>query len=60
MNHLHISIGDQPGTDLASHVANDRRFLALVEEGKQAVREGRMVDHASVVAALERIVGPNT
>ncbi len=45
---------------LPSHVADDARFLALVEEGKQALRKGRMVDHASVVAASERIVGPTT
>jgi hypothetical protein len=30
-----------------------------VEEGKQALREGKALDHATVVAAFERIISPN-
>src|ERR1700722_54358 len=44
---------------LRSFVANEQQFLAAVEEGKQALREGRVVDHATVVAAFERIVSPH-
>jgi predicted transcriptional regulator len=44
---------------LRSFVANEQQFLAAVEEGKQALREGRVVDHATVVAAFERIVPPH-
>jgi RHH-type rel operon transcriptional repressor/antitoxin RelB len=44
---------------LRSFVANEHQFLAAVEEGKQALREGRTVDHATVVAAFERLVTPN-
>ena len=40
-------------------VANEEQFLAAVAEGKQALRDGRMVDHATVVAAFERIVLPH-
>lgn len=43
---------------LRSYVANERQFLAAVEEGKQAMRNGQVVDHATVVAAFERIVKP--
>ena len=45
---------------LRSFVANEQQFLAAVEEGKQALREGRVVDHAIVVAAFERIVSPHS
>jgi predicted transcriptional regulator len=45
---------------LRSFVANEQQFLAAVEEGKQALREGRVVDHATVVAAFERIVSPHS
>jgi RHH-type transcriptional regulator, rel operon repressor / antitoxin RelB len=38
---------------LRSFVANERQFLAAVEEGKQAVREGRVVDHKTIVAAFD-------
>ena len=41
---------------LRSFVANEQQFLAAVEEGKQALREGRMVDHATLVAAFNRLV----
>jgi predicted transcriptional regulator len=44
---------------LRSFVANEQQFLAAVEEGKQAMREGRMLDHATVVAAFERIIAPH-
>jgi RHH-type transcriptional regulator, rel operon repressor / antitoxin RelB len=43
---------------LRSYVANEQQFLAAVEDGKQALREGKVVDHATVVAAFERIVKP--
>ena len=43
---------------LRSYVASERQFLAAVEEGKQALRAGRVLDHATVVAAFERIVSP--
>jgi len=36
---------------LRSFVATEQQILAAVEEGKQALREGRVVDHAIVVAA---------
>ena len=43
---------------LRSYVANEQQFLAAVEEGKQALRDGKTLDHATVVAAFERIVSP--
>jgi RHH-type transcriptional regulator, rel operon repressor / antitoxin RelB len=43
---------------LRAYVANEQQFLAAVEEGKQALRDGRTLDHATVVAAFERIVTP--
>lgn len=43
---------------LRSFVANERQFLAAVEEGKQALKEGRTLDHAIVVAAFERLTVP--
>lgn len=43
---------------LRAYVANERQFLEAVEAGKLAVREGRVVDHATVVAAFDRIVAP--
>lgn len=43
---------------LRSYVANEQQFLAAVEEGKQALRAGRVLDHATVVAAFERISSP--
>jgi len=45
---------------LRSYVANEQQFLAAVEEGKQALRDGQTVDHATVVAAFERLAKPNT
>jgi predicted transcriptional regulator len=45
---------------LRSFVANEQQFLAAVEEGKRAVREGRVVDHQTVVAAFDRLIAPNT
>jgi predicted transcriptional regulator len=44
---------------LRSYVANEQQFLAAVEEGKQALRDGRVIDHATVVAAFERLVAPS-
>jgi len=43
---------------LRSFVATEQQILAAVEEGKQALREGRVVDHAIVVAAFDRLVTP--
>lgn len=43
---------------LRSYVASEQQFLAAVEEGKQALRNGKTLDHETVVAAFERIVGP--
>ena len=43
---------------LRSFVANEQQFLAAVEEGKQALREGRVIDHGTVVAAFDRIIAP--
>ena len=43
---------------LRSYVANEQQFLAAVEEGKQALRDGKTLDHKTVVAAFERIAGP--
>jgi predicted transcriptional regulator len=44
---------------LRSFVVNEQQFLAAVEEGKQALREGRTLDHATVVAAFDRLVTSN-
>jgi predicted transcriptional regulator len=41
---------------LRSYVATERQFLAAVQEGKQALRDGKTLDHGTVVAAFERIV----
>jgi predicted transcriptional regulator len=43
---------------LRSYVANEQQFLAAVEEGKKALRDGKVVDHGTVVAAFERITKP--
>lgn len=40
---------------LRSYVATEQQFLAAVEEGKQALREGRTLEHATVVAAFNRL-----
>jgi RHH-type rel operon transcriptional repressor/antitoxin RelB len=45
---------------LRSYIANEQQFLAAVEAGKQALREGRVIDHAIVVAAFERLVAPTS
>jgi predicted transcriptional regulator len=44
---------------LRFYVANEQQFLAAIEEGKQALRDGKVVDHATVVEAFERIVKPH-
>ncbi len=41
---------------LRSYVANEQQFLAAVEEGKQALKEGRVIDHEMVVSAFNRII----
>ena len=43
---------------LRSYVANEQQFLAAVEEGKQALREGRVIDHSTVVSAFDRLIAP--
>ncbi len=43
---------------LRSYVANEQQFLAAVEQGKQALRDGKTLDHETVVAAFERIISP--
>jgi len=43
---------------LRSYVANERQFIAAVEEGKKALREGRIIDHQTVVATFDRITAP--
>jgi predicted transcriptional regulator len=40
---------------LRSYVANEQQFIAAVEEGKQALKDGRVIDHCTVVAAFDRI-----
>jgi hypothetical protein len=42
--------------ELVRGSGNEQQFLASVEEGKQALRDGKTLDHKMVVAALERIV----
>jgi len=44
---------------LRSYIASEQQFLAAVEEGKQALRDGKLLDHAMVAAAFERIISPN-
>lgn len=41
---------------LQSFVANEEQFFTAVEEGKAALREGRVVNHETVVAAFERVI----
>ena len=42
---------------LRSYVATEQH-LAAVEKGKEALQAGRVLDHATVVAAFEHIVSP--
>jgi len=44
---------------LRSYVATEQQFLAAVEDGRQALREGRMLDHETVVAAFNRLTATN-
>ena len=39
---------------LASYVESEKAFIEAVEEGIKAYEEGRVVDHETVVAELER------
>jgi predicted transcriptional regulator len=41
---------------LQSFVATEEQFFTAVEEGKAALREGRVVNHETVVAAFERVI----
>jgi RHH-type transcriptional regulator, rel operon repressor / antitoxin RelB len=43
---------------LRSYVTNEQQFLAAVEEGKQALKDGRVIDHDTVVAAFNRLITP--
>jgi RHH-type rel operon transcriptional repressor/antitoxin RelB len=45
---------------LRSYIANEQQFLAAVEEGKLALQAGQVVDHATVVAAFERVIKPHS
>jgi predicted transcriptional regulator len=45
------------GEAVRTYVERERQFLEAVEEGKRALREGRTVDHATVVATFERMFG---
>jgi RHH-type rel operon transcriptional repressor/antitoxin RelB len=40
---------------LRSFVENEQQFLTAVEKGKKALRDGKVVDHDTVVAAFERL-----
>jgi len=44
---------------LRSYVASEQQFLAAVEEGKQALKDGRVLDYATVVAAFDRLIVPS-
>jgi predicted transcriptional regulator len=39
---------------LASYVVSEKTFIEAVQEGIKAANEGRLVDHETVVAELER------
>lgn len=41
---------------LRGYTAVDPVYAAFVEAGRKDVREGRLVDHAEVVARIERIL----
>ena len=41
---------------LRSFVANEHQFIAAIEEGKQALRDGRGIDLNVVEAAFKRVV----
>jgi predicted transcriptional regulator len=41
---------------LRSYVADEQQFLAAVAEGKQALKEGRVIDHETVVGAFDRLI----
>ena len=43
---------------LSSYVASEKEFVEAVEEGIKAADEGRLVDHATVVAEVERRFRP--
>ena len=48
-----------PGTPALQgreHVRKEQQFLAAVEAGKQALREGHVVDHENVAAAFDRLI----
>ena len=60
MNPKHSPITDQTSPTLAAHVAHEAKFRTLIEVGQCALRTGRTVEHASVVAAFARITGSAT
>ena len=43
---------------LRSYAANEQQFLSAVQEGKDALRDGRVLDHNTVVAAFNRLATP--
>jgi predicted transcriptional regulator len=43
---------------LRSYVATERQFIAAVKEGKKALKEGRVIDNKTVVAAFNRLTAP--
>jgi predicted transcriptional regulator len=45
-------------TTPALSVADEQQFLAAVEAGKQALRDGRLLGHEAVVAAFNWLVRP--
>jgi len=40
---------------LRSYVATERQFIDAVKEGKKALKEGRVIDNRTVVAAFNRL-----
>jgi len=42
------------------YVADEEAFIAAVEEGRAAAREGRFTDQATVVRRIERMLGSDS
>jgi len=45
---------------LQSYIASEQQFLAAVDEGKQALRDGKVLDSRGGSEAFERIVNRRT
>lgn len=43
---------------LRSYVTTERQFIDAVKEGKKALKEGRVIDNRTVVAAFNRLTAP--